>query len=243
MWNAVGTAQLQTHADTHITYGFMFSKLTFGVVHLLSSSRRNPLQFSIFAMVFVATSPLRRRSFFNFRTRIDTTPLHLRALTFPEISLPFFSSIFHFSFHTVELVVAALPDIYAERTLEFVSKQITASHHIEFYLNWSTNLLTIHAAKENVFKHQSLLATQDALTRKYEALSKVCDFNKYTLKVLIEMADATEATENSNGAGENDDDEDMENDSDESNLMLIRRANDDDTDLAASDEVMSDDSD
>lgn len=159
---------------------------------------------------------------------------------FRKFSYLFF--FFNFSF-TVELVVAALPDIYAERTLEFVSKQITASHHIEFYLNWSTNLLTIHTAKENVFKNQSLLATQDALTRKYEALSKVCDFNKYTLKVLIEMADATEATENTNGAGENDDDEDMESDSDESNLMLIRRTNDVENDLAASDEVMSDDSD
>lgn len=137
-----------------------------------------------------------------------------------------------------------MPDIYAERTLEFVSKQITASHHIEFYLNWSTNLLTIHAAKENVFKHQSLLGTQDALTRKYDALSKVCDFNKYTLKVLIEMGEAKEATaENSNGAGNNDDDENMDSDSDESNLMLVRRTNEDDNDVATSDEEMSADSD
>lgn len=151
---------------------------------------------------------------------------------------------------TVELVVVALPDIYAERTLEFVSKQITASHHIEFYLNWSSKLLTIHASKENVFKHHSLLATQDALTRKYDALSKICDFNKYTLKVLIEMADtkAAEEKEKSNGAENDDDDVDMDSDSDESNLMLIGRTNDDDendedNDLAASDEESSDDKD
>lgn len=156
---------------------------------------------------------------------------------------------------TVELVVAALPDIYAERTLEFCTKQITVSHHIEFYLNWSTKLLTIHAAKENVFKHQSLLATQDALTRKYEALSKICDFNKYTLKVLIEMADAKEAAENgkkkphgSDGNDDDDDDVDMNSDSDEDNLMLIRRTDDVDEkdeadDATASEAEMEDDSD
>lgn len=93
-----------------------------------------------------------------------------------------------FSFVPVELVVASLPDLYVERALEFVSKQVSASHHIEFYLNWSRHLLTIHAQKEGVFKQQSLISMQDSLNRKYEALSKICDFNKYTLKVLREMA-------------------------------------------------------
>lgn len=130
--------------------------------------------------------------------------------------------------------MSALPNIYAERTLEFVSKQVTASNHIEFYLNWSTKLLTIHADKENVFRHQSLLLTQDALTRKYDALSKVCDFNKYTLKVLIGMADAKEVAANgnekSNDGDGSDDDVDMDSDSDEDNLMLIRGTNSDDDD-------------
>lgn len=190
------------------------------------------------------------------RARFDTRHHRSGHLQFFNFStFHSFVFVFLFFFLVVELVVTALPNIYAERTLEFVTKQITASHHIEFYLNWSTKLLTVHAAKENVFKHQSLLATQDALTRKYDALSKVCDFNKYTLKVLIEMADAKEVAENgrqkANGADDDDDDVDMDSDSDESNLMLIRQTNadhdhdvdDEDGDhLAASDQEMSDDS-
>lgn len=185
-----------------------------------------------------------------FVCELTPNPLHSSIFNFP---FPAISSVFVFNFSfTVELVVAALPDIYAERTLEFVSKQITASHHIEFYLNWSTKLLTIHAPKENVFTHQLLLGSQDALTRKYEALSKICDFNKYTLKVLIEMADAKEAAENgkSNGADKDDEDDvEMDSDSDSENLMLIRKSSEDDddddgvNDPAASDEEMSDDSD
>lgn len=81
--------------------------------------------------------------------------------------------------------------MYVERALEFISKQVNSSHHIEFYLNWAKNLLTIHAQKEGVFKQQSLISMQDSLTRKYDALSKICDYNKYTLKVLREMSSQT----------------------------------------------------
>lgn len=146
--------------------------------------------------------------------------------------------IFLFFFQiTVELVATSLPNAYVERILEFVSKQISNSHHIEFYLNWSTKLLTAHAPKENIFKQQSLVSIQDSLTRKYDQLSKVCDFNKYTLKVLIEMGEA-KASANANGTnGEADDDSDDSDDEDvdENNLMLIRQQtngdHDDDSDV------------
>lgn len=118
-----------------------------------------------------------------------------------------------------------MPEIYVERTLEFVSKQVSASHHIEFYITWATKILTIHAPKENVFKQQSLIAIQDSLTRKYEALSRVCDFNKYTLKVLREMGEANAADENkeSGSDSDSDEDDDDEDDLDDSNLILIKR--------------------
>lgn len=115
--------------------------------------------------------------------------------------------------------------MYVERTLEFVSKQINASHHVEFYLSWATKILTIHAPKENLFRQQSLLLIQDSLQRKYDVLSKVCDFNKYTLKVLKEMGEAKNAAldqqtnENSNS---DDDDEDKDEDEHENALMLMK---------------------
>lgn len=126
-----------------------------------------------------------------------------------------------------------MPDIYAERILQFVTKQITASHHVEFYLNWSTTLLTIHAAKDNVFKQQTLLAIQDSFTRKYEALNKICDFNKYTLKVLSEMARAKDAEVNMNGDDNKDEDDAEDSYFYENNLVLIRPQSDLDEEMAS----------
>lgn len=126
----------------------------------------------------------------------------------------------------VDLVVYTLPEMYVERMLEFVSKQISSSHHIEFYLSWATKLLTTHASKENVLKQQSLISIQDSLQRKYDALSKVCDFNKYTLKVLQEMAESNASdSRKSNADDDNSDDSDVSDshDLDENNLILIKR--------------------
>lgn len=116
-----------------------------------------------------------------------------------------------------------MPELYMERTLEFISKQISASHHIEFYLTWATKILTIHAPKENVFKQQSLIAIQDSLTRKYEALSRVCDFNKYTLKVLREMGEAANGEVKDESESDSDSNDDDEDDLDDNDLILIKQ--------------------
>lgn len=83
-----------------------------------------------------------------------------------------------------------MPDIYAQRILDFVAQLITTSQHIEFYLHWLKFLLNLHGARASGLKHQSLLAVQDSLTRKYELLTKICDFNKYTLQVLAESTES-----------------------------------------------------
>lgn len=127
------------------------------------------------------------------------------------------------------MVARTLPDIYVERLVEFVGRQVNGSHHIEFYLHWSTTLLTVHAAKENVLRQQTLIAVQDSLTRKYESLSKICDFNKYTLKVLADMKTATMEL-NENG----------DDDSDAESLILGHARNGNDVDMESEDEDESD---
>lgn len=140
-----------------------------------------------------------------------------------------------------------MPETYVERTLEFVSKQVSASHHIEFYLTWATKILTIHAPKENAFKQQSLIAIQDSLTRKYEALSRVCDFNKYTLKVLREMNDAGTVGRNEASGSDSDSDDNDEDDLDDNNLILIKQntngTHDHDVEMQSNSEQSSDDDD
>lgn len=136
----------------------------------------------------------------------------------------FFVTFSFISNFVVDLVVYTLPEMYVERLLEFVSKQISSSHHVEFYLSWATKLLTTHASKENVLKQQSLISIQDSLQRKYDSLSKVCDFNKYTLRVLQEAVETNASVDPMNDADDDDDDEDDDsddNDLDADKLMLI----------------------
>lgn len=111
------------------------------------------------------------------------------------------------------MVSSALPDEYAHRTLEFVAKQLGSSQHVEFYLKWACSILSLHGPKDQVLSHHSLLALHQNLSHKYEMLSKVCDFNKYTIKVLRSMA----AKKNEENGTEMDDSE-----SDEGDLLLVR---------------------
>lgn len=118
-------------------------------------------------------------------------------------------------------MVYTLPEMYVERLLEFVSKKISSSHHVEFYLSWATKLLTTHASKENVFKQHSLISIQDSLQRKYDALSAVCDFNKYTLKVLQEMAETNASNDQITDADDQDSGDSDSKDFNENDLILI----------------------
>lgn len=130
----------------------------------------------------------------------------------------------------VELIVRSLPDVYAERTLQFIAKYLNASHHVEFYLHWACSILSFHGPKDNILSHQSLLTLHQSLSRKYELLSKVCDFNKYTMQVLLNMANEVPERVTVDG-DESDDDE---------NLVLIRsNGNDHDEEDAGDDEEMA----
>uniref|UniRef100_A0A1B6D3H1 Small-subunit processome Utp12 domain-containing protein n=1 Tax=Clastoptera arizonana TaxID=38151 RepID=A0A1B6D3H1_9HEMI len=83
----------------------------------------------------------------------------------------------------IELCVATLPDVYAEKVLKFLAVTLESTKHIEFYLLWIQNLITT--------KHRppmtTLLALQKNLSMKYQDLSKICDFNKYTMDFLTDL--------------------------------------------------------
>lgn len=115
------------------------------------------------------------------------------------------------------MVTSALPDEYAHRTLQFTARQLTASRHVEFYLQWACSLLTVHGPKEDVLSHHSLLALHESLSRKYDQLSKVCDFNKYTLRVLSSVTSSAQAVANGSG-----DEQDEDMDEDEEELVLMQ---------------------
>ncbi|PSN57496.1 Periodic tryptophan protein 2 [Blattella germanica] len=94
----------------------------------------------------------------------------------------------------VEIIVRSLPEEYMERTLKFVASALETTQHIEFYLIWIQHLLTIHGPKLQEHSKRSqviptMLALQKNLTRKNEELSKISDFNKYTLQYLIKLGE------------------------------------------------------
>lgn len=49
--------------------------------------------------------------------------------------------------HTVPLIVQNLPDTYVEKLLKFLAECLDDSTHLEFYLQWCSQLLTMHGRK------------------------------------------------------------------------------------------------
>ncbi|XP_059620892.1 periodic tryptophan protein 2 homolog isoform X2 [Phlebotomus argentipes] len=95
----------------------------------------------------------------------------------------------------VKLVVKSLPEEFGERLGEIVAQLLTNTPHVQFHLQWACEVITFFGPKENVLPHHALLALHQSLSRKYETLSKVCDFNRYTIRVLKSVADARVAAE------------------------------------------------
>lgn len=118
----------------------------------------------------------------------------------------------------MNLVAAGLPDEYAHRTLQFVAKQLEQTQHVQFYMQWACRLLTVHGPKEELLSAHTLLTLHQNISRKYEQLSKVCDFNKYTMRVLRSVEEPKKEADD----GDADSDEELE-DADEE-LLLGRPA-------------------
>ncbi|KAK7874490.1 hypothetical protein R5R35_001573 [Gryllus longicercus] len=96
----------------------------------------------------------------------------------------------------VELTVRSLPHAYMVRVLKYVATMLESSHHIEFYLTWIQSILTAHGPElcgSDTTIMPILLTLQKNITRKYEDLSKICDFNKYTIKFLLNLGKIKES--------------------------------------------------
>ncbi|XP_052873384.1 periodic tryptophan protein 2 homolog [Anopheles cruzii] len=134
-------------------------------------------------------------------------------------------------FSDVELVQESLPDEFAHRTLQFVARTLGTTRHVEFYLRWSTVLLTRLGQVESLLDTQTLVTLHQNLNHKYDQLNKICDFNKYTLQVLKNLSVSNKATKSTpaNGKGQDHKDaaaervakEDGSSSEDEFELMLM----------------------
>ncbi|GBP40588.1 Periodic tryptophan protein 2 homolog [Eumeta japonica] len=92
----------------------------------------------------------------------------------------------------IELIVSNLEDDYSDRLLAVVAALLENSRHLELMLLWVKALTT---ARRRTFPHSILLALEKVLSVKYTQLSKVCDFNKYTIQFMSRLRDVVKKEE------------------------------------------------
>ncbi|XP_045763111.1 periodic tryptophan protein 2 homolog [Maniola jurtina] len=104
----------------------------------------------------------------------------------------------------IGLTVASLEEDYAHRLLSSIARLLEDSRHLEHLLLWVKSIVT--ARKK--FPQSVLLALEKVLTVKYSQLSKICDFNKYTIRCIKSVGelspkqeDVAMDSENSSGRG------------------------------------------
>ncbi|KAK7602549.1 hypothetical protein V9T40_008138 [Parthenolecanium corni] len=85
---------------------------------------------------------------------------------------------------SIELIVRSIPTAYLERLIKFLSSSIESTRHIELYLLWIENLINdgrfVKGSQKTI-----LLGLYRNLTKKHQDIMKICDFNKYTMKMIL----------------------------------------------------------
>ncbi|XP_025828852.1 periodic tryptophan protein 2 homolog [Agrilus planipennis] len=127
------------------------------------------------------------------------------------------------SVNDVELTLTNLGEKFAERLLIVIASALESSRHLEFYLVWAEHLLTIHGPKIKSQKNMpGLIALQKGLTRKYEELSKLCDFNTYTMQCILRASANRQALEKEKAKGNIEGENETSSSSDEDeNIMMF----------------------
>ncbi|XP_034948808.1 periodic tryptophan protein 2 homolog [Chelonus insularis] len=93
-------------------------------------------------------------------------------------------------FNNIEFTVKSIPQLYVERLLKFIAAEMEKTRHIEFYLEFAEAILSQAGHKINSDMNMpTLLLLQKNMQRKYDDLSKICDFNQYTLDWILKSAE------------------------------------------------------
>ena len=91
---------------------------------------------------------------------------------------------------SIQLVVQTIASSYIERLMNFIVGQIDTSPHIEFHLKWLEAILYQHSGvlqSRTPAVVSTLRAVQKAIGRKFDDISKICQFNRYTLQYVLTL--------------------------------------------------------
>nr|CAB3265326.1 periodic tryptophan protein 2 homolog [Phallusia mammillata] len=94
--------------------------------------------------------------------------------------------------HTqIDAISKNLPQIYVEKSLEFIAQQLDASPYIEFYLRWCRALLVNHGPVLKKRSNQVMTTMrhlQKGLTGKAQTIGKLCDSNVHQMRYILSLA-------------------------------------------------------
>ncbi|XP_054159005.1 periodic tryptophan protein 2 homolog [Oppia nitens] len=93
----------------------------------------------------------------------------------------------------ISFICVSLPINYVIKCLHYIAIAVESTKHIEFYLKWSLNLLynngTVLKTSTNLETFDpTLRLLQYNLNRHFDNLSKVCEHNKYLMKLIHVLA-------------------------------------------------------
>ena len=137
---------------------------------------------------------------------------------------------------TISLVSQQINLAYLPSLLTFISEESESSRHIQFYLRWTKSLLYSHGSylKSESKKFTPVLNLLiKGLSRKSDELSKICDYNKYTVEYLMAQSERNSENLKDESVGEMEVDEALnevtnQSDSDEDMSELAAKWTDDD---------------
>lgn len=92
---------------------------------------------------------------------------------------------------SVVVVVNTIASAYVGRVLNFIVSQIDTTPHIEFHLKWIEAIFYEHGTllqKRTPSTVSVLRAVQKSVGRRFEDLSKLCQFNRYTLQYILSLS-------------------------------------------------------
>ncbi|XP_072746564.1 periodic tryptophan protein 2 homolog [Anoplolepis gracilipes] len=94
----------------------------------------------------------------------------------------------------IELTATSMPDIYVEKLLKFIASELESTRHIHFYLLWIETILTKHGSRINTaLQMPILLMLHKNMQKKYDDLSRICDFNQYTIRYILNIGELKSA--------------------------------------------------
>ncbi|XP_062905832.1 PWP2 small subunit processome component [Mobula hypostoma] len=91
----------------------------------------------------------------------------------------------------IPVVCTTLPPLYVEKMLQFIASTLETSRHLEFFLSWAEQLLSLHGQKlkaRSVDLLPVIQSLQRSIQHHFDTVSKLCDWNRYNMRFALALS-------------------------------------------------------